>query len=368
MASITTSATTHLPSSSREDPRKCWICFGDDAESAGKRWVKPCQCSLISHEECLLKWISENQKGLTSKKVRCPQCQATYVLTERNSTLLQLMTRVDLAFQGAVPYLMVVGLTCSVVITGTTYGAYAVLTVCGAEEGEALLAGDWSWRTWIGLPLIPVLLVASRTPHMDVFMPLVPLLVLGRDHALTWPPTPALTMSLLPWARLFYNGVYAQLFGRPEKRWRQLLRGDQHDVGGFGAEGEHGWREELVERDRELAGEFQGGVEAREEDEHRDTEMRVFYGADLGRMIAGALLLPAIASTMGSFLGRFAFIRARTDTFHRNVIGGCLFVIAKDLSNLLYLYQRVRQRQSRHVKNYDEVVKERQGRRRRRVW
>ncbi|RUP44621.1 hypothetical protein BC936DRAFT_149211 [Jimgerdemannia flammicorona] len=52
-----------------EDQCKCWICFGEDSDSEG-RWVRPCKCSLISHEECLLNWISENQKGIPFKKVR----------------------------------------------------------------------------------------------------------------------------------------------------------------------------------------------------------------------------------------------------------------------------------------------------------
>jgi hypothetical protein len=50
--------------------RKCWICFGEEGEAGEteNRWVKPCHCSLESHEECLLNWINENQKGIPFKK------------------------------------------------------------------------------------------------------------------------------------------------------------------------------------------------------------------------------------------------------------------------------------------------------------
>jgi hypothetical protein len=50
------------------EPKRCWICLGDDSDSEGN-WVKPCFCSLSSHEHCLLSWIKENQKDNPSKKV-----------------------------------------------------------------------------------------------------------------------------------------------------------------------------------------------------------------------------------------------------------------------------------------------------------
>ncbi|CAO3677171.1 unnamed protein product [Umbelopsis vinacea] len=40
------------------------------------------------------------------------------------------------------------------------------------------------------------------------------------------------------------------------------------------------------------------------------------------------------------------------EPFHRNVLGGCLFVIAKDIANLMYRYEKVRQKQSRRVREY----------------
>jgi hypothetical protein len=66
------------------EQRKCWICFGSDEQAdtdvtmprstrgdttVHDRWVKACPCSLISHESCLLRWITENQKDMPFKKV-----------------------------------------------------------------------------------------------------------------------------------------------------------------------------------------------------------------------------------------------------------------------------------------------------------
>jgi hypothetical protein len=56
------------PQIEEEEVKRCWICFGEEEDSEGK-WVKPCKCSLICHEECLLNWISENQKGQPFRRV-----------------------------------------------------------------------------------------------------------------------------------------------------------------------------------------------------------------------------------------------------------------------------------------------------------
>jgi hypothetical protein len=48
--------------------KRCWICFGEDSDSEGK-WVRACRCSLISHEECLLNWITEKQRNTALRKV-----------------------------------------------------------------------------------------------------------------------------------------------------------------------------------------------------------------------------------------------------------------------------------------------------------
>src|SRR4051812_37066446 len=40
-----------LPTVEEDEEKRCWICHGDETDSEG-RWVKPCKCSLICHEEC----------------------------------------------------------------------------------------------------------------------------------------------------------------------------------------------------------------------------------------------------------------------------------------------------------------------------
>jgi hypothetical protein len=194
-------------STNTDNNKRCWICFGEDTDSEG-RWVNPCQCSLVSHEQCLLDWIAENQKMTPLKKVTCPQCSSSYLLSETHSLPLVLMTIIDSLIHTAAPYITVLGLGCSMLITSTTFGAYTVLTMFGTKDGEKLIGNPafWTWRTWIGLPSIPVALIASRSKWADNVLPAAALLLLrltGITYPLriTWPPSPAVMFGLLPWVR-----------------------------------------------------------------------------------------------------------------------------------------------------------------------
>lgn len=333
--------------------KRCWICFGDESDSEGV-WVKPCHCSLVSHEECLLAWISENQKGQSQKKVQCPQCNETYRLSEPPSFLVDLFVKVDGLIQATVPYITLVGLTGSVLVTSTTYGAYAVLTVCGAEEGEKLLGSPqpWGWRVWLGLPMIPWALISSRTTYLDSFMPLLPILVLGNDQIkLEMPPSPKLIISVLPWVRLFYNSAWHYLFNHLERGWRDQSRGL---LGYFNVSQEDS--EPLLElQDNNDEWELDPPQATQNQEAAADPAAYILSERkDLARTIVGALLLPAISSFAGNFLGTIPFIRNRLpDAFIRSVIGGCMFIFLKDITSLLYKYHLVRRLRRRHVKSIE---------------
>jgi rubredoxin len=198
-----------------------------------------------------LNWIFENQKGQPFRKVKannewtflwstmcvnavrskvqCPQCATPYQLVERVSIPLYILSKADVAAHIAAPYITVLGLTCSVLISSTTYGAYAILTLFGPSHGERLLGrpGLWTWKTWIGLPMIPVVLIASRSRWADGILPFVAVLMVRasggpQQMRITWPPSPAVTVGFLPWFRYgltkishtnpTYHGVIPNLF------------------------------------------------------------------------------------------------------------------------------------------------------------
>jgi hypothetical protein len=311
------------PTPVKDDTQRCWICFEDVTESTG-RWVKACHCSLIGHEICLLNWIDENQKGIVSKSVHCPQCKQEYRLIEHTSLLLVGMSTVDAAIRRSIPIISTIGLVGSVLVASTTFGAYAVMTMCGVERGERILGSPypWGWRIWVGLPIIPFLLVLSRTKHVDALLPLIPLAILDTRnmHRMQWPLSVQQSLILLPWIRMLYNAGHRSLFGKLQKEWKHEL-------------------EPYKQVQRE-----DGQVEEEEEDD------RLLTRKDLVRSVVGALLLPAISSMCGTLLSQFGWFRSRvSEPFHRNLIGGCLFLLFKDMCKLLYTYQRVKQRRSRRV-------------------
>ncbi|CAJ0754825.1 11100_t:CDS:2 [Entrophospora sp. SA101] len=67
----TTSSSNLQPNSQSVEDKRCWICYGEENDSVGK-WVKPCKCSLICHEECLLNWINEKQRSAALRKISLP--------------------------------------------------------------------------------------------------------------------------------------------------------------------------------------------------------------------------------------------------------------------------------------------------------
>ncbi|OAD75773.1 hypothetical protein PHYBLDRAFT_75850 [Phycomyces blakesleeanus NRRL 1555(-)] len=359
-----------------EGQQRCWICFGEDSDSEG-RWVRPCRCSLVSHEECLLDWITENQKDSPTKKVHCPQCAAPYYLSEARNIPLALLGLVDQWVHTAAPYLAVLGLGCSMLVVSTTYGAHTVLTLMGEKEGGNLMGhpSTWSWRTWVGLPMIPVSLVASRSRWADAILPAAATLLLRATGSssrtrLRWPPSPAVMLGLLPWVRLVYNGIQALVqrrlsFRLSDTTYRQqqqqshqttsssfvaLVQGQAGRAATRTGTG-RGQTSDLVEHDvNEVRNQYQNNN--REDDIFNDD------GPGLSVTIIGALLWPTISSIIGSCLSRFKPVQKYfPDPFHRNILGGCLFVVAKDIANLVYKYERIRQRRSRHVRNYDEIKK-----------
>ncbi|KAG0297517.1 hypothetical protein BGZ96_006026 [Linnemannia gamsii] len=348
------SSSASLPNHSHynQEQNRCYICFGTDEDSVG-RWVKPCQCTLISHEDCLLDWIDKNRQQFAKKQVRCSVCNTVYRLAEPNSFLLNLYSTFDSLVHAGIPYLTFLGLTCSVLITSTTYGAYAVLTVCGTVEGEKLLGSPnpWGWRVWTGLPLIPVILIFSRTKVIDSFMPLIPLLIVGNEQLqVTFPPSPALTLSVMPWVRMAYNSLWAEMVSRLETRWRQ------QQIAGSGV-ARLGMNASIETSDADPSTTNAAAVAAAVA---ADEELSFFDRKDLGRTIVGALLMPAISSICGSFLGHFSFVRTRIpDNFHRNILGGCLFVVVKDLAGLFGTYQELKRKRVRRIREYAEFKDER---------
>ncbi|CEP15239.1 hypothetical protein [Parasitella parasitica] len=311
------------------DERRCWICFGDSSDSQGK-WVKPCQCSLEAHQTCLLDWIAENQKASPTKRVNCPQCATPYHLSQSNSITLALLTVVDSLVRTSAPYITVLGVGCSLLFSFTTYGAYSVMSVFGQRDGERLIGSpnQWSYKTWIGLPLIPVVLISTKTRWGDIILPVAAVSVLRAtgNNPLhikpTWPISPAMTITLMPWVSFLYKNAYrhAQLYLRKNLSLEDTssLMSSSSNISNTSNTPSRPQRSSSndIISDRE-----------------RNLELDMINGrgaSSIGISVLGALLWPVISSCVGGVL---------------------------NIGNLIYKYERIRQYRSRRVKSYEEVIK-----------
>ncbi|CAO3625329.1 unnamed protein product [Cunninghamella echinulata] len=396
-ASTSTSATTSQYKSNNhdEEDRRCWICFGEDGDSEGN-WVNPCPCSLVAHEKCLLDWITENQKGSPSKTVHCPQCSAEYHLIEKSNLALSFFGAVDEIVHTTAPYISALGFGLSLLVVSTTYGAFSVLLLFGTKEGERVLGSpsNWSWRAWVGLPCIPLTLLSSRSRWADSTLPFAAFLFLRASTTsvttnnnssffsfslsssplslltnqtsfslpqmqFSWPPSPLATLGLLPWVRLFYNNIYnvaqycisRQLSLKIiDRRQQQQQRRNSISIN------------QVILPNNDTTSRNNNNNNNNNTEPERNPELDILLDrgrpTSLGMVFMGTLMWPVISNVTGSFLGQFSWFQKHfPEPFHRNVLGGCFFVVIKDIGSLIYRYQKVRQYRSRRLLNYNEFKK-----------
>ncbi|KAI9783562.1 MAG: hypothetical protein M1839_003732 [Geoglossum umbratile] len=375
--------TRHSTSVSEDsEPRKCWICFSDETEDdpMSSQWRSPCPCALTAHESCLLDWIADLQapgsgrkRSAPGQKILCPQCKSEIHVERPRSVLVDVVNVVDRA-AGRVVIPGILGALAGCLWTGCmVFGINTVHVIFGMEDAGELLPGagcaltmykvlnpfvpfptGWGWRLRFGLPLIPIVLVLSRSNIADSALPILPIIFFATQNSeherldlSTWPPSPAMTLAALPYMRGFYNEAYERIFGKMERRWTKEIQprngdsGDDagvaerqaewadHDIGGAGDEGgEDVIMQVNVEVDVDL---FNDGEENGEEEQeppvanpappvaHDDVDggaqqpapqpqqrprqnNLVISTTHLADTILGALLFPTVSATMGMLL------------------------------------------------------------------
>lgn len=241
-------------------------------------------------------------------------------------------------------------------MVATSYGAFAVKEFLGEEMYNLLLTDDpsnWPWHAFIHLPMIPFSLILSRTRLFDAF-PLVPLFLTWSSSPpvrtpssssvaspssfssiwtwprgtpapytppISWPPTPFMSMVLLPFIRTAYRHLFDKLtkyvMGTlPESRGaagpiRRVIWALNDDGPAplrvrIGAN--------VQDRNAQGAGQqnnanADAGGQGNEAEENAaavaERTLRVTTSS-LGRFIGGALLIPTISARMGSLLFRLS--------------------------------------------------------------
>ncbi|KAK2802696.1 hypothetical protein FQN51_004220 [Onygenales sp. PD_10] len=240
MEADTPSTTTAIQPTDPE-PRKCWICYTDETEDTplNSEWRSPCPCALTAHEACLLDWLADLENPASRKrssgrpaKMHCPQCKSEIVISRPRSLVVDLVRSVErLAGRLVLPG-MVFTLAGTVWAGCCAHGVYSTYFVFGAEDAQRIFASraeassSWNPRLNFGLPLIPIVLILSRTKFAEGLLPAIPVLFFATHQAGSqelevdlWPPSAAMTFAALPYAKSFYGVLYEKLFGRLERRW-----------------------------------------------------------------------------------------------------------------------------------------------------
>ncbi|PPQ65024.1 hypothetical protein CVT24_008172, partial [Panaeolus cyanescens] len=178
----------------------CYICREEeradlqrDENDPPRAWTHPCNCTLIAHEDCLLKWIQSSQ-GTASRApnaLKCPQCGTQYELESKEPVILKILGNGNKLLQRLGRYFTVFGAATAFGIIGTSvyvcltaYGAWAVEKFIGKEMFDLILTEDpinWPWSAYINLPLLPISLVLSRFQSSSTSF-IIPLLLI-------WPAT-----------------------------------------------------------------------------------------------------------------------------------------------------------------------------------
>ncbi|VDI42594.1 E3 ubiquitin-protein ligase MARCH5, partial [Mytilus galloprovincialis] len=116
---------------SEEDRRSCWVCFATDEDDMEAGWVQPCMCKGTTkwvHQYCLQRWIDEKQKGNSTAKVACPQCNMEYIiLFPKVGPVVYILEKCDKIANMICPFLAGSVIVGSLWWTAVTYGAITVM-------------------------------------------------------------------------------------------------------------------------------------------------------------------------------------------------------------------------------------------------
>lgn len=258
-----------------QEPRKCWICFNDETEDdeTTSEWRSPCTCSLEAHEKCLLDWIadmeapsSRRRAGTRAAKVLCPQCKSEIKIARPRSYIVDIV-RLGEKLTGTLllpGFALVTGT--ALYSTLTLAGTHTIYQIFGTEDALQILAPLYAapdmritspvlrvfshlqqhWRLDLGLPLIPTVLVTSRTSFGDSFLPFLPLIFFVSSGQpgdemlqLQWPPSAAFSFAALPYLRGFYNAFYDRVCLPREKQWLKEIQPRADTADADALENEH---------------------------------------------------------------------------------------------------------------------------------
>eukprot|EP00063_Salmo_salar_P034858 XP_014009693.1 PREDICTED: E3 ubiquitin-protein ligase MARCH5-like isoform X3 [Salmo salar] len=146
--------------------RSCWVCFATDEDDRTAEWVRPCRCRGSTkwvHQVCLQRWVDEKQRGNSTARVACPQCNAEYLIVfPKLGPVVYVLDLADRLISKACPFTAAGIMVGSIYWTAVTYGAVTVMQVVGHKEGLDVMERADPLFLLIGLPTIPIMLILGK--------------------------------------------------------------------------------------------------------------------------------------------------------------------------------------------------------------
>lgn len=203
------------------------------------------------------------------------------------------------------------------------------------------LIDDDPWILFVGVPLVPVALIAGRFRLVENIVPFIPPIVFAATLNVTWPPPPPLVICALPYAHVLYKAARLSLF-------RHILLGADRRgsvAGGLSASASASL---LSPQDDGAAN------DPRAQDGVMDDAQWALAETSPIRAVLGALIFPLAGMTVGNLF----FRRLVPDTFHRALLGSCVFLVARDLTSLYYAYTSKWWKKERRLLDYVEIMRQ----------
>lgn len=382
-------STAHTGAGPPPNTRRCFVCLVDEPEATlPTDWATPCGCSLEGHQECLLAWITDLEAQ--AKDVKCPVCKSPVLVVERYDPALQLSNYLNGKFSRWSPRILLGFIAYGAVVSGSWYGVQAISWFAGPEAAKAfldvkgkdvqffhLIRLPFSKRNLVRFSILPFVapaLVINRMNVGDVItLPISIVYAALFNHTPdngTWPPSPNRVMTLYPVLKSTYFHIHKVVSNSLEKAWTAKARA---------VSVEHGFQEAhdfapppepapaMNILDLEI--DIQIGEVDNDDVRNNDNGQRIRAADADGRssvnFITGALLWPGVSYGVGELMRKLLparFVSRPPDgpptgllqeRWGRSLIGGCLFVVLKDVFFLYVKYKRIMNRPYRRIKNSD---------------
>ncbi|KAI0450118.1 hypothetical protein F5B21DRAFT_517648 [Xylaria acuta] len=384
-----------LATSSRSDPspntRRCFVCLVDEPEATlPADWSTPCQCSLEGHQECLLAWVTDLEAQ--AKDVQCPVCKSPVLVTERYDPAIQISNFLNHTFLRWSPRILLGFIASGAVVSTSVYGGQAISWFAGPEALIAFLTTEAKGKPHLlfrdnlqinlihfcMLPFIAPALIVNRMNIGDVLtLPasLVYTTLFNYSADLfAWPPSPGRVFATYPALKSTYFYIHKAVSDSLERSWAAQVRTmsvehGSHEIHDVVPPPEPAPAMNFLDLEIDI----QIGEADDDDDDGQPNNGAVqrnravdAAGRSPINFIAGALLWPGVCYGAGEVLRHLLPSRFVTkpssspatgllqERWGRSLIGGCLFVVLKDVFFLYVKYKRMMNRPYRRIKNSDK--------------